>query len=299
MHAGARDIPPLERAAHEAAVRNAADAGWAVLLAGGESFEAVAAALASFEDDPAVNAGRGGALTREGHVELEAGLMDGRRLRVGAVAGVRRLARPSEAARALLGAPFVLLHGGGAEAFARESGLALVAPESLVVEGERTRLARWRERGGAAAGPLATDPADTVGAVALDRDGGIAAGTSTGGLVGKPSGRIGDAAIAGAGFFADHLAAGAAVSGGGEAIVRHATARRAVELAREGNNAVDACWLAMRELEDRWSGHGGLVLIGRDGTIGYAFDTPTMAIAWRDDEVPNTVLVGFARRGGP
>ncbi|MGE0193437.1 MAG: isoaspartyl peptidase/L-asparaginase family protein [Planctomycetota bacterium] len=300
VHAGAWDIPFDERREHDRAVRAAVDAGWAVLLDGGESYEAVAAAVAVMEDDPALNAGRGAVLNRRGEVELDAGLMDGRRLNVGAVAGVRRLAHPIHAARAMLQARPVLLHGEGAELFARASGLHLVDPASLVTAREVERLASWlarqRERGEAS--PTGGDPADTVGAVALDAGGGIAAGTSTGGTLGKPPGRIGDAPVPGAGYFADHLAGGAATTGHGEAILRHATARRAVELGRDGHNAVDACWLAIRELEDRWGGRGGLVMLGRDGTIGYAFNTPAMAIGWRDDETAETVVAGLARRGG-
>lgn len=299
VHAGAWDIPVDERPEHERAVRAAVEAGWAVLAAGGEAYEAVAAAVAVLEDDPLLNAGRGAVLNRRGEVELDAGLMDGRRLHVGAVAGVRRLAHPIHAARAMLRERPVLLYGEGAETFARAAGIDLVEPASLVTPREQERLAAWLARQGTRdePAPAGSDPADTVGAVALDADGGIAAGTSTGGTPGKPPGRIGDAPVPGAGYFADHLAGGAATTGQGEAILRHATARRAVELGRDGNNAVDACWLVVRELEDRWGGRGGLVMLGRDGTIGYAFNTPAMAIGWRDDETTETVVAGLARRG--
>jgi beta-aspartyl-peptidase (threonine type) len=298
VHAGAWDIPAGERGAHEAGCRTALAAGWALLEKGAEAFEAVAAAVASLEADPALNAGVGSVLTRDGHVELDAGLMDGRRLEAGAVAGVRRLAHPIHAAKALLGARHVLLHGAGAEAFAVEAGLPLVEPSTLVTERERERLAAWfaqRTQGGVPE-EFGGDPADTVGAVAVDASGGIAAGASTGGICGKRPGRIGDTPIPGAGYFADHLAAGAATTGWGEALLRHGTARRAVELSRLGHNAVDACWLAVRELEDRWGGRGGIVLIGRDGTIGYAFNTPAMAIAWRDDDMSETQVAGLTGR---
>ncbi|MCA9316023.1 MAG: isoaspartyl peptidase/L-asparaginase [Planctomycetes bacterium] len=299
VHGGAWDIPVDERPEHERAVRAAVDAGWAVLAAGGEAFEAVVAAVAVLEDEPVLNAGRGAVLNRRGEVELDAGLMDGRRLHVGAVAGVRRLAHPIRAAQAMLRERPVLLYGEGAETFARAAGLDLVEPASLVTPREEERLATWlaRERERGEPSPAGGNPADTVGAVALDGEGGIAAGTSTGGTLGKPPGRIGDAPVPGAGYFADHLAGGAATTGHGEAILRHGTARRAVELGREGNNAVDACWLVVRELEDRWGGRGGLVMLGRDGTIGYAFNTPAMAIGWRDDETPETVVAGLTRRG--
>jgi L-asparaginase / beta-aspartyl-peptidase len=294
VHAGAWEIPPEERAAHREGVRAAVAAGWAALARGASALEGVRLAVASMEDDPALNAGRGSALCREGWVEMDAGIMDGTTRQVGAVACVRDVANPVRLALEVYASDHVLLSGAGATALARERGLALCDADALVVPRERKRLAAWRSRRAGGAG--SREPADTVGAVARDAAGCLAAATSTGGRVGKRSGRIGDAPIPGCGFWADDAAGAACCSGWGEHILRTGLARWAVELARE-HAAQDACWMAVRELRDRVGGCGGLVLVGRDGSLGYAFNTPAMAVAWRDADVADVVVAGMDAAG--
>ena len=212
--------------------------------------------------------------------------MEGRDLRVGAVAGLRDVPNPILVAGALLEEEEVLLVGEGAAAFASEHGITRCDPATLVNERERARLAAWR------AGRKREGPADTVGAVALDRGGSIAVGSSTGGRPGQPSGRIGDAPVPGCGFYADERVAGVGCTGWGEDIFRMGLAHRAFELART-NAPQDACWLAIRELESRIGGHGGVVMLTPDGGVGYAFNTGSMPVAWIDSDVVEPVHGGI------
>lgn len=297
VHAGAWNIPLDERPAHRRGVEAALAAGWAVLQENGGAVRAVSAAVGVMEADPALNAGVGSSLSRTGHVEMDAGLMDGLSLNVGAVAGLRTIKHPIRAAEALLPERHVFLSGEGAEQWLARFGLDTAPAESFVTEHERERLAAWLSRDpDDADATFQPGPGDTVGAVAVDFAGNLAAGTSTGGTCGKPSGRIGDSPIPGAGFYADNLSGAAACTGWGEPLLRHGTALRAVQHARD-HNAVDACWLAIRELEERFGGHGGIILLGRDSTIGWAFNTPAMAFAYRDDEMEQVMVGGLRERG--
>jgi beta-aspartyl-peptidase (threonine type) len=294
VHAGAWDMPEAEREPHRWACQAAVKAGWAALLSGASAVEAVERAIVALEDDPAVNAGTGSVLTREGWVELDAGIMDGFTLEVGAVIGLRTAKNPIRVARSLLGQEHILLSGAAAEAAARASGAPLQAPEAFVTPRERERLARWladahARRPGGAFGTPSPRPADTVGAVAVDSIGRLAAGLSTGGACGKPSGRVGDAPIPQCGYYADIRLGAVACTGWGESILRVGLARRAAEFARD-HGAQDAAWLAIRELEDRVGGRGGLILVGRDGSMGWAFNTPHMALAYIDGEMADPVV---------
>ncbi|MDJ0521804.1 MAG: isoaspartyl peptidase/L-asparaginase [Planctomycetota bacterium] len=297
VHAGAWAIPPEEKEVHRLGCLTAVQAGWAVLVEGGKAIDAVRAAVRSMEDDRNLNAGSGSVLTRGGHVELDAGLMNGTTLDCGAVAAVRNRKNPIEAAYEVLKTKYVLMTGFGGMEFLDEHGVPTVDPESLIEERERARLvdALQRDPGdGLDFGHAGVNlPGDTVGAVAIDRIGRIAAGASTGGICGKPPGRMGDTPIPGAGYYADDLAAGAACTGWGEPLLRMGLARRAVDLARE-HNAMDATWLALKEFEERFYGRGGVILIGRDGSIGFSFNTPSMATAYMDEELQSPFVGGIA-----
>lgn len=301
VHAGAWDVPAAERKVHREGCRHAVQAGWDVLRGGGTALEAVQTAVMVLEDDPALNAGRGAVLNRDGLVELDAGLMEGGGLRVGAVAAVRDVPNPIRLAGRILAAEEVMLVGEGASAFARAHEIPTCEPAALVVPRERQRLHAWRaaaasvagtEGKEAAAAPSPAGPSDTVGAVALDASGHLAAGASTGGRPGKSAGRVGDTPLPGCGYLADDDVAGACCTGWGEHIVRAGLARRAVDLARE-NTAQDACWLAIRELEFRLNGRAGVVVLSRDGSIGYAFNTTAMPVAYMDEELAEPVLGGI------
>src|SRR5262249_14702581 len=206
VHGGAWSIPEEARAFHRAGCLAAAERGFAVLEAGGSALDAVVAAIEILEDDPPFDAGPGAVRWAEGHVQLDAGLMDGRTLRVGAVAGVQRVAHPIQLARAVLErSAHHLLIGEGAERFARSQGMELVDPATFVVDRERKRHADFL------AGRLGTADDfghDTVGAVALDAEGQLAAGNSTGGVAFSLPGRVGDAPLPGVGYAADSRTGG-------------------------------------------------------------------------------------------
>jgi len=297
VHAGAWAIPSGEKEAHRAGCRAAVDAGWAVLAERGSALEAVRAAIRTMEDDVNLNAGTGSVLTRCGHVEMDAGLMSGTTLACGGVSALRDRRHPIDAAAAILETKYVLMTGIGGMRYLDEMGVPKVDPESLVVARERERLERALERdpgdGLDFTDAGVSSPGDTVGAVAVDKLGRIAAGASTGGICGKPPGRMGDTPVPGAGFYADDLSAGAACTGWGEPLLRMGLARRAVDLARE-HNAMDATWLAMKAFEERFGGRGGLILVSRDGSIGFSFNTPSMATAYMDGELQVPFVGGVA-----
>ena len=297
VHAGAWAIPSAEKKAHADGCARAAEAGWEVLKSGGKAIDAVRAAICSMEDDRNLNAGAGSVLTRAGHVENDAGIMNGTSLDSGGVAAIRDRANPIEAAYRVLESKYVLLVGQGAMQFLDEVGFPRVDPESLIEDRERDRLReallRPNDEGQDFRDAAVTGPGDTVGAVAVDAMGRIAAGASTGGICAKPPGRMGDTPVPGAGYYADDLLAGAACTGWGEPLLRMGMARRAVDLARE-HNAMDATWLAIQEFEKRYDGRGGVILIARDGSIGYSFNTPSMATAYMDGELVTPRVGGIA-----
>lgn len=295
VHGGAWDIPDNEVDAHIAGCRAALDAGWSVLLAGGTSLDAVEAAVRVLEDDEAFDAGVGSVLNRDGDVELDASIMDGATLRSGAVAAVRRIANPVSLARQILGSDSVLLVSEGAERFAVARGIPLIANEALIVPRERDR---WRELLGsedhtmadgfrrppgevAGARGLISGPGDTVGAAALDSFGNIAAATSTGGITMKPAGRVGDVPMIGAGLYADNLTAACSCTGWGESIIKVLLGKTATDLVGNGQTPQGAARSAIGTLSERVGGLGGCILVDRHGRIGYAFNTPRMAYAFR------------------
>jgi len=280
VHGGAWSIPLESRAEHRAGCLAAAERGFDVLSAGGSALDAVVAAIELLEDDPTFDAGRGSVLSAEGRVQLDAGLMDGRTLHVGAVANVHRVAHPIRLARMVLErSGHHLLVGEGAEQFARAQGLALVDPDSLVVDRERQRYSDFL------AGRLATADDfgghDTVGAVALDGDGQLAAGNSTGGVAFSLAGRVGDAPLPGVGYVADSRTGGVACTGWGEHILRVALATRALIALEGGADAGDAARHALGVLERSVQGRAGLIVLDRHGRVGLAHSTQCLAHAYR------------------
>jgi beta-aspartyl-peptidase (threonine type) len=288
VHGGAWSIPPEAQEAHRAGCLAAAERGFAVLSAGGSALDAVVAAIELLEDDPTFDAGRGSVLSAEGRVQLDAGLMDGRTLHVGAVAGVHRVAHPIRLARVVLErSRHHLLVGEGAERFAEAQGLELVDPEYFVVDRERERYAEFL------AGRLGTADDfgghDTVGAVALDGDGQLAAGNSTGGVAFSLPGRVGDAPVPGVGYVADSRAGGVACTGWGEHILRVALATRALVSLERGAPAGDAAAEALAVLERSVQGRAGLIVLDRQGRVGLAHSTLCLAHAYRRTGMPAAV----------
>jgi beta-aspartyl-peptidase (threonine type) len=295
VHGGAWAIPDAEWMAHRDGVVRAARAAWNVIADGGAALDAVQTAVVLLEDDPTYDAGTGSVLCRDGRIEMDAAIMDGRGLDVGAVACVREVKNPILLAREVLKSDHVLLSGEGAHRFAWERGFTPCDPATLVVERERRRLADFLQTASDPdpRAPFA-HPAGTVGAVAIDRGGNVAAGGSTGGVPGKRPGRIGDTPVPGAGLWADNRWGGAACTGWGEGILRIGLARNAVSNLRE-SAAQDAAWLAIREMDDRIQGRAGVIVLSRDGSIGFAFNTPRMAVAYMDAEMIDPFANGETR----
>lgn len=313
IHGGAWAMPDDAIAAHEAGIANALAAGYAQLERGGSSMDAVEAAVEVMENDEAFDAGRGSFLTRDGRVQLDALLMNGENLRAGGVACVERLKNPIRAARLVLDhSPHVYFVGVGAERFARQHGMALIDNTELIVPRERERLMAFQkaELEGATdttfSGPLHLDKEseagddsakashDTVGAVALDIHGHIAAGTSTGGTLSKAPGRVGDSSLIGCGCYADDDSAAVSLTGWGEPIMKLVLGKWAVDRVAAGTAPEAAAQAAIDYLYARLGGHGGIILLDRYGRIGLAHNTPRMAWGLRTAE---GMQVGVTRNG--
>jgi beta-aspartyl-peptidase (threonine type) len=282
IHGGAWAMPDDAVAAHEDGIANALAAGYALLEQGASAVDAVEAAVAVMEDDETFDAGRGSFLTQDGRVQMDALLMNGENLRTGGVACVERIRNPIHAARLVLDrSPHVYFVGTGAERFARQHGMALCDNMELVIPREQERLykAQADQRAGLRdetfSGSL--DSHDTVGAVALDGRGNIAAGTSTGGTLNKAPGRVGDSSLIGCGCYADNHTAAVSLTGWGEPIMKLVLGKWAVDRVAAGASPDDAAREAIEYLFRRLGGHGGIILLGPDGRVGLAHNTPRMA----------------------
>jgi beta-aspartyl-peptidase (threonine type) len=300
VHGGAWAIPADAAAAHQAGVRNALETGYGILSRGGSALDAVEAAGTVLEDNPAFDAGRGSFLTSDGRVQLDALLMDGGRMKAGGVACVERLRNPIQAARLVLEkSPHVYFVGPGAEQFAQAHGMTLIENAELVLDRERQRLAQAQARQAAGLADesfsgqalhddkspetaLPPDPGafgshDTVGAVALDGHGNLAAATSTGGTLNKTPGRVGDSSLIGCGCYADNLSAAVSLTGWGEPIMKLVLGKWATDRVAAGTAPELAAHEAIAYLYNRLGGHGGIILLGPDGRFGLAHNTPAMA----------------------
>ena len=292
VHGGAWDIPQSEHQAHKTGCGLAATAGHNILAGGGSALDAVETAVMILEDDPTFDAGTGSHLNQAGVVQLDAGLMDGATLQVGAVAAIERVKNPIQVARRLLTSDHNMFVGAGATEWASQSGLPLIDPAQLIVPRERARYEKLLRDG-----PPNTDQAfrradGTVGAVAIDKYGNLAAATSTGGLIFKPVGRVGDSPLPGCGYFADNKSGAVSTTGYGECIIRVQLARTAAEfsntLAPTGSEqdlffATLAAQAAIDTLANRVNGYGGLIIIDRLGRVGFAYNTPHLAHAYYID----------------
>src|SRR5271167_3825356 len=247
IHGGAWAMPDEGIAAHENGIQRALAAGYAVLERGGSAISAVEEAVVVMEDDETFDAGRGSFLTRDGRVQLDALLMNGENLRAGGVACVERLRNPIRAARLVLDeSPHVYFVGVGAERFARQHGMELCDNMDLVVPREQERLYKFQQAelaGGVDetfSAAAALDSHDTVGAVALDADGNLAAATSTGGTLSKTPGRVGDSSLIGCGCYADNLSAAVSLTGWGEPIMKLVLGKWAVDRVAAGASPDEA-----------------------------------------------------------
>lgn len=284
VHGGAWAIPDDMVDAHLNGVRNAVAAGWRALTRGGTALDAVEEAVVVMEDDETFDAGRGSFLNREGKVQLDAFIMEGSTLRGGGVGGVERIRNPIRAARKILSeSPHVYFVAEGAERFAAEHGIALCENRDLVIPREVERLRAYQAQAAEEAPDLfaPTISHDTVGAVALDRDGNIAAATSTGGTLNKAPGRLGDSSLIGCGCYADNESAAASLTGWGEPIMKLVLAKWACDRVTAGNLPEWVSQEAMNYLKSRVNGHGGIILLDSKGRFGISHNTPRMAWAYQ------------------
>jgi len=266
VHGGAGAVKDDSLPARLAGCKAAAQAGWAILQKRGVAVDAAEAAVVALENDPLFNAGTGSTLNSAAKIEMDAAIMEGRSLRAGAVAAVSGIKNPIQLARRVMDdGRHVMLAAEGALLFAREKGVSECSMESLIVASERKR---WESKHG------------TVGCVAFDSRGHLAAATSTGGIFNKLPGRVGDSPLIGCGTYADDYGA-ASCTGDGEAIIRVLLARSAVSYLQEGSEPMKAARLAMIDLEDdRIRGAGGIILIDRFGKLGYACNTTHMPVCY-------------------
>jgi L-asparaginase / beta-aspartyl-peptidase len=308
IHGGAGTIrreqmTPERDREFRAALTAALQAGYRVLQGGGSSLDAVVAAINLMEDNHLFNAGHGAVFTSDGRNELDASIMDGSTLAAGAVAGVTRVRNPINLARAVMErSPHVMMAGAGAETFAEQQGLQMVDPSYFRTQSRWDALQRAREqerielsedaRQPQAASDLDDFKFGTVGAVALDRAGNLAAGTSTGGMTNKRWGRIGDAPIIGAGTYADNASCAVSATGHGEYFIRSVVAYDICARMLHGGlslaRAADA--VVMRTLVER-GGTGGVVAMDRRGNFAMPFNTPGMYRGWIDEQGRATVMI--------
>lgn len=295
IHGGAgtmdRDkMTPQQQADYKAALQAALDAGADVLRKGGSAMDAVKAAIIPMEDDPKFNAGRGAVFTWEGRNELDASIMDGRDRSAGAITGVTTVKNPILLADTVrTGSPHVFLMGEGAEQFAAEKGFAVTPPEYFATEARRQALERMKAR------QLSALDVDhkfgTVGAVALDSEGNLAAGTSTGGMTGKRWGRIGDAPIIGAGTYADNRSCAVSATGWGEYFIRVGVAHEICARLRAGDIPAQQVSDDVMAEVAQLGGDGGVILVTPTGEAVFSFNTQGMYRGRADSAGLNEVAI--------
>jgi len=278
VHGGAWDIPDEVLEDHRLGVERALLHGWKLLSEGLSAADVVETVIMMLEDDPTFDAGRGSFVNAVGEIELDAAIMHGGTFRAGAVGAVQNIRHPISLARKVMEvSEHVMLVGSGAVRFAREVGIEQCRQEELLVGRE---LQRWQslQRAQKFSTKSAFQHRGTVGAVALDQEGNLVAGTSTGGTPNKYPGRIGDSPLIGCGTYADNRVAGASATGWGEAIIKVVLAKTILDLMEHYHlSAQQAAEEGIRQLHDRADGYGGVIVLGKNGEIGCAFNTPRMA----------------------
>ncbi|MEY2168031.1 MULTISPECIES: isoaspartyl peptidase/L-asparaginase family protein [unclassified Rhodanobacter] len=301
IHGGAgvikRELSPAKEKAIRAAMTKALESGYAQLKAGKSSVDAVSAAIVVLEDDPNFNAGKGAVFTHDGRNELDAAIMDGDSRRAGAVAGVERIRNPILLARAVMEkTPYVMLSGQGAEAFAQSIGMPLVDPAYFRTEERWQQLQKALKEDGAGKPHEDEDAAKhfgTVGAVALDAQGHLAAGTSTGGMVDKRWGRIGDSPIIGAGTYANSDCA-VSGTGWGEYYIRTVAAHAiCMQVSQMRVPIKRAAAVVINQEIPALGGNGGAIALDAHGNIAIPFNTDGMYRGWIDASgVPHVAIYG-------
>eukprot|EP00698_Gefionella_okellyi_P026038 TRINITY_DN9803_c0_g1_i1.p1 TRINITY_DN9803_c0_g1~~TRINITY_DN9803_c0_g1_i1.p1 ORF type:complete len:320 (-),score=72.65 TRINITY_DN9803_c0_g1_i1:52-978(-) len=286
VHGGAFRIPEHLQSAMLAGVKAAASAGWDALQSGSSALDAVEAACRTMESNPVFDAGIGSALNEIGEVEMDAIIVDGDTLKFGSVAAVRNLEHPiSLARRVMTDTEHVMLVGDGANRFAAQLGIPELPMDQLTTEEARADYVRVRDLKQKQLFGASVEQwfgHDTTGAVVIDSQGRIAAGTTTGGITYKRVGRVGDSPLIGCGAIADSAIGGVSVTGHGESIARVQLASRINREMEMGQTPSDACRIALRIMSERTKGHGGAIALNAKGEMGFGFTTPYMAWAVMD-----------------
>ena len=281
IHGGAGTIDratmtPEKEQAYRTGLEQSLKAGYAVLSRGGSSLDAVLAAIRVLEDNPLFNAGRGAVFTHDGTNELDSSIMDGRTLKAGAVAGLKHIANPIALARLVMEkSPHVMLQGEGAEAFARKMGVPFVDQKYFYTE------ERWKALQDLKASPSPSQISEkekhgTVGAVALDQSGNLAAGTSTGGMTNKQFGRVGDSPIIGAGTYANNQTCAVSCTGDGEYFIRAAVAHSVSSMIEYGKLPLAEAAQRALDAARKLGGSGGLIALDRKNNVAMPFNTTGM-----------------------
>jgi beta-aspartyl-peptidase (threonine type) len=289
IHGGAWDISNELVDAHNNGVSKALQIGWEILKSSGSAVEAVEKAINYMEDDITFDAGKGSHVNADGEIELDASIMNGKTFRAGAVASVKNVRNPISLCRKIMDeSEHILLTGMGAERFAKEHGIQTCSQMDLLIDRE---LKKWEEAKGKQ--NFSTKdafqlrkPSDTVGAVALDSEGNICAGTSTGGTFNKYPGRVGDSPLIGCGTYADNTVGGVSTTGWGEAMIKVVMAKTVIDVMEFNNgDPQQAAEKGIEILARKADGYGGLIALNGKGEFGIAFNTPRMARAYMNSEM--------------
>lgn len=285
VHGGAKTITDDKVSANQDGCLAAVAAGWEILRNGGSAAAAVEAAIQVLESDQTFNAGFGSTLNSEGEVEVDAAMMEGATLAWGAVAAVQGVRHPISVARKIMEDKPRLLVTQSGERFALEHGLEVVPKDDLISE---EQYQEWKEE------VEVIDRPNTVGCVALDINGNLVAGTSTGGTTGQPQGRVGDTALVGSGLYADNHLGACSTTGDGESIIPVVLAKTAIDALAGERHPDEAAEHAINTLINRVEGEAGCILIDRQGRIGWAHNSSDMAMAYMTDELSEPMV--FTRK---
>jgi len=291
VHGGAWEIPDNLEKAHLKGMKRALNKGQECLSRRGSALDAVEKAVIIMENDPIFDAGKGSVLNTDGSVEMDASIMDGKNLEAGAVAALRNFANPICISRRILeNTEHILLAGKGCEQFALGQGFKKVPVEDLLTERELLRLKELKKNKQYKTEYSFSNKRGTVGAVAVDINGNIAAATSTGGTPKKIPGRVGDTSIIGCGTYAENGVGGVSCTGWGESIMKIMLAKETAEKMRSGSSAQKAAEYAIDLLHRRCNGLAGIICIDNKGRIGIYFNTPKMARGYISSEIDEPVI---------
>ncbi len=290
IHGGAWDIPENLIVPHRAGIDQALKSGWDLLMQGASAVDTVENVVCYLEDHGTFDAGRGSHLNADGQVELDSSIMSGKTLRCGAVAAVHHIKNPISLARKIMDeSEHILLVGDGAEDFALEHGMRLCSNKHLITPRE---LKKWKAF--QASESFSTKDAfskkkqagDTVGAVAMDKNGDLCVGTSTGGTFNKIPGRVGDSPLIGCGSYADNEIGAVSTTGWGEAMIKVVMAKTVIDMMEQnGGDPVAASEKGIELLKRKADGYGGVISMNHKGEVGVAFNTPRMARAYMTEHM--------------